>query len=137
MTTTRDKSSIESDDPHWIEWLTGAICGLVVLAMIGWMAKEALTQTGDPPQLSITVRDTERTAAGQFRVMFDVANATTSTAAGVTVRGDIVADGATVESSDVSFDYVPGQSQEHGALLFRTDPAGKKVEIIVTGYTEP
>ncbi len=38
MTISKNGKQTESADPHWIEWVTGTICTLLVAAMLGWIA---------------------------------------------------------------------------------------------------
>lgn len=137
MTRTRQETHTEHADPHWVEWLTGIVSALLVMAMLAWIAKEALLQTGEPPDFVVETVATERTAAGQYRVTFDLSNTATTTAAAVTVRGTISEAGTVTETSEITFDYVPAESETSGAMLFRRDPGGKTVDIAVTGYTEP
>lgn len=136
MTKSQNSSHTESEDPHWIEWATGIVSGALVIVMIGWVANEAWHQTDAPPDLSTAVLKTEPTSGG-FRVEFEIRNRSTTTAASVTVQGEITEDGRPVDQSDVTFDYVPAQSKAKGAMLFKTDPAGKQLRIVPTGYTDP
>jgi uncharacterized protein (TIGR02588 family) len=136
MTKSQNSSHTESEDPHWIEWATGIVSGVLVLVMIGWIGREAWRQTDVPPDLSTRILKTEPTSAG-FRVEFEIVNQAMATAAAVTVHGQISRDNQPIEDSDVTFDYVPAESKSRGAMLFRTDPAGKQLTIVPTGYTDP
>lgn len=134
--TRSARSRHTESDPHWFEWTTGFVCALMVLAMIGWMAREAWYYTGEPPELSAAILKVEP-AGGNYRVSIDVRNSAASTAASVSVRGEILRDGAVIETSDVTFDYVPAKSFANGALLFRNDPAGGELRVLPMGYTKP
>lgn len=120
-----------------MEWLTGIVSALLVIAMLVWIGKEALRQTGEPPEFTVNVLAKERTAGGQYRVTFDLSNTATTTAAAVTVRGTVAEAGTIVETSEITFDYVPAESKTSGAMLFRHDPDRNTVDIEVMGYTEP
>ncbi|MGE7368745.1 TIGR02588 family protein [Neorhizobium sp. NPDC001467] len=126
----------ETNDPHWIEWTTGTVSCILVGSMIGWIAWQAITATEEPPLLSATVTRIEK-ERDLFRVEFELGNASPTTAAAVTVMGEIGEAAQTVESAEVTFDYVPAQSKARGAMLFRTDPAGRDLRIKPAGYTEP
>jgi uncharacterized protein (TIGR02588 family) len=136
MTKSQNNSHTESAKPHWIEWATGIVCGVLVILMIGWVGKEAWRHTDAPPDLGINILKTEKTAGG-FRVEFEIRNRAMATAAAVTVHGAIVENGNAVEEGDVTFDYVPAESKSTGAMLFKTDPAGKTLSIVPTGYVDP
>ena len=45
--------SIESGEGHWIEWLTGSVSTIGVIALIGWVGFEAATQSDGAPELSV------------------------------------------------------------------------------------
>ncbi|WP_440980703.1 TIGR02588 family protein [Shinella sumterensis] len=136
MTKQENRRQRERQDPHWIEWLTGVISTLLVLAMLGWLSWEAVMRPTTPPDLSIHVVSTERAASG-YRVAFDIANTGTTTAAAVTVIGRIIQDGRVIEENPVVFDYVAAQSKTEGAIFFRNDPATGEMSIAPAGYTSP
>lgn len=136
MTISGNKGHREDGDPHWIEWVTGTLSCVVVGAMIGWIAWQAMHATQEPPLLSTTV--TEMRKVGEvYRVEFDIVNAAPTTAASVTVTGEIAGDGTVSEAADVTFDYVAARSKSHGALLFRKDPAAGEFHLRPSGYTDP
>lgn len=127
---------MESPEPHWVEWLTGAICTLLVAAMLGWIGYDIYRYRPEDARFEIAVTGVEA-QAGQYRVRFDIRNLSMTTAAQVQVRGDLQQNGATLESADVTFDYVASESRDTGTLFFRNDPRSATVTINVAGYTEP
>ncbi|KGE02106.1 MULTISPECIES: TIGR02588 family protein [Rhizobium/Agrobacterium group] len=136
MTITAHGRHTETQEPHWIEWATGMISALVVLAMITWVGWEALRKDGLPPEFSIAV--TRRTPVeGGYRVEFEITNKATATAAAVVVRGEILDGGDMIEDADVTFDYVPAESNASGAILFSQDPGAREVRVRAIGYTDP
>lgn len=136
MTRSEKGRHKERHDPHWIEWLTGLVSALLVAALLGWVGWEAVTREATPPALSIAVLVTERTAGG-YRVAFDIDNTATATAAAVTVVGRLSENGRVIEENEVTFDYVAAESKSTGAILFENDPAGRRLDIRPTGYTDP
>lgn len=125
-------------DPHWLEWVTGVICGFIVLAMIGWIAREAWYYSGAPPELSAQILDVVP-AGENYRVAIEVRNDGTSTAASVSVRGELRrrGDAVLLEASDVILDYVPASSTATGALFFQNDPEGGELSVRPMGYATP
>lgn len=128
-------SSAEEKTPHWIEWVTGTISAALVLLMIGLISWEVFTQEEAAPDLSVSVTSHSAVENGH-RVTFDIANKSTTTAADVTVRGEIIS-GDVVEETEVTFDYVAAESRSSGALLFSSDPGAHELRIRVLGYTDP
>ncbi|WP_065377150.1 hypothetical protein [Ensifer adhaerens] len=127
--------SIESGEGHWIEWLTGSVSAIGVIALIGWVGFEAATQSDGAPDLSVkTISSASRD--GGYLVMFDVENAADRTAADVVVRGEITAGNTVVETVEITLDYVPMHSRTRAGLIFRNEPAGRS-RIFATGFSEP
>ncbi|EUB98995.1 Conserved hypothetical protein CHP02588 [Rhizobium sp. CF080] len=136
MTTTANKRHSEAKEPHWIEWATGMVSALVVVAMIAWVGYKAWTDEDMQPEFSIAVTE-RRPVEGGYRVAFEISNKATATAAAVTVRGEIVDGDNVVEDAEVTFDYVPAQSKSSGAILFSQDPGAREVRVRAVGYTDP
>lgn len=136
MTRSQKGRHKERHDPHWIEWLTGLLSAALIAAMLGWIAWEAFTRQATPPALSVTVLTTEKTSGG-YRVAFDIVNTATTTAAAVTVAGQLMEGERVIEENQVIFDYVAAESKSTGAILFRNDPAGRRLDIRAAGYTDP
>ena len=122
---------------HWIEWLTGGICTLLVAAMIGWISYRAVTSSGGTPQLSVKVGSQQPVPSGGYAVSFTVENQGKRTAASVPVKGEVVDGDRVIETQEITFDYVPAQSSATGTLLFKMDPSAHTLSIGASGYTDP
>jgi uncharacterized protein (TIGR02588 family) len=136
MSENSRNRSLEKHDPHWIEWLTGLVSGLLVLGIVSLVGYEAVTQDTTPPDLIAQVGSDTAMEAGR-RIEFKIINRSDKTAAAVTVRGELVDSGNTLESHEVALDYVPGRSSARGAFIFSNDLSGRQVRIRPTGYVEP
>ncbi|PPJ46142.1 TIGR02588 family protein [Rhizobium sp. KAs_5_22] len=136
MSPSHSRRHTEADDPHWLEWLTGLIALTVIAALIGCVGWNALTERMEPPEFAIEATGMEHVPGG-YRITFDIENRANSTAAAVIVRGELTRGEESVESVDVTFDYVPGQSQSSGAILFSTDPGSARLTLRAIGYTDP
>lgn len=132
MTRSSRHGHVESATTHWVEWLMAAVSTVLVAALLGWLVFDALRYRSSPPAFALTVLSVLPQENG-YRVAFSLRNTSLSTAAGVTVRGDL----AGGESADVTFDYVASESAETGALFFRDDPRAGGLSLSVTGYTDP
>ncbi|WP_428427639.1 TIGR02588 family protein [Pararhizobium sp.] len=122
---------------HWIEWLTGGICALLVAAMIGWITYHAIVSSGGVPQLAVQILRQQPAPGGGYMVSFSIENKGARTAASVPVKGDLMNGDMVIETQEITFDYVPAQSATTGTLLFRTDPAAHELHIRASGYTDP
>ncbi|OLP55169.1 TIGR02588 family protein [Rhizobium rhizosphaerae] len=135
MSGQKTKKTVEAQG-HWIEWATGLISGLLVIAMIGIVALDALTASDAAPDLKVTIIN-QRPTSGGTQVSFIVSNLGKRSAAGVPVTGLLSREGRVVERREVIFDYVPAQSQEKGALIFSENPDGAQLELHTSGYRDP
>ena len=136
MTRSEKGRHRERHDPHWIEWLTGILSGILIAALLAWVGWEAFTRKATPPDLSVTIGTTQKLTSGHS-VAFDIHNSATTTAASVTVIGRLREGDRVIEEAHVIFDYVAAESKSTGAMLFQNDPAGRTVDIRPAGYTDP
>ena len=120
-----------------VEWMAALIGLIITLGMLGFVGWQALSSSETaPPSLSVVAGSV--TPAGEgYVVDVTISNASSATAAAVQVRGDLVNAGAIIESSEMTFDYVPGRSQKKGGLIFHHNPALMEIRLRTVGYTEP
>jgi uncharacterized protein (TIGR02588 family) len=122
--------------PHWIEWLTGLVSTLMVLAMTGWILFEAASTADRPPELSAHVLSVDRAESG-WRVMIEVRNQGDQAAAAVDVKASLLDGETEVEQAETTFDYVAAESTTRGGLYFTRDPARFRLQVVPSGFTEP
>ena len=136
MTKTSSQANIDDAKPHWIEWLTGLVSAVIVLAVIAWIGKDALMDRDSSPALKGVALQTEKQSEG-YQVHFEMRNESSATASDVTVHGEIRNGETLVETSQTKLDYVPGRSRTKGGLIFQADPTGKTIIIRASAYNEP
>ena len=136
MTNRKAKRHIEVGKPHWIEWATGFVSVLLVLALAGWLGREALMDTADTPELAVRIAEITR-KGDHYVVQIELENSAPATAAAVRVAGTLTSPEGGEEVSETTFDYAPAESITKGGLLFRADPRAGRLDIRPTGYTEP
>jgi uncharacterized protein (TIGR02588 family) len=122
--------------PRAIEWIIAGISACLVLLLIGYLLFEGATQQGEHPVLSTEILAIVPLQEG-YLVRFRVNNDGDKTAAAVDVAGTVQPQGGEVETSTVSFDYVPQHSGHEGGLMFRNDPRQFAPRLRVTGYEQP
>ncbi len=121
------------------EWLTAAVGLLLLLAAVGYMAREAVTGDDVPPYV-VVAADSVTTAHGVHQVHFTARNEGGRAAAAVTVEGrlsGVTGAAGEAETSEATLDYVPGRSERAGGLFFRGDPRTGRLELRAHGYAEP
>lgn len=133
---TSSKKNMKQVRSHWIEWATGLIATLMILAMIGWLLFEAATTRDRPPELSAKVLEVAPLSSG-WRVMIEVSNDGDQAAAAVDVKATLREGETTVEEAQTTFDYVAAGSTSRGGLMFKQDPSSFGLDVVPIGFTEP
>jgi uncharacterized protein (TIGR02588 family) len=136
MTKLTDNTSTETNQPHWIEWATGALSAILVLVVIIWIGKDALMDRDVSPNLEGRVIEVEARSHG-YQVLFEMRNGSSQTASQVTVRGEILDTLKTLETAETVMDYVPGHSRAKGGLVFQNDPRGRSISIRAISFVDP
>lgn len=120
-----------------LEWLS-AIIGLVIVAgMLGFLVLEALRESPATPPLMSVEPVRLVSFAGGYIVEVRVRNGSGSTGSAVQVEGVLGRNGKDIETSTITLDYVPGNSQRRGGLIFRNDPRQARVGLRIVGYEQP
>lgn len=120
-----------------LEWVCAALGGLLAAATLTVIALQ-IPGSDDTaaPELRVEVTGVMPAAFGAL-VRITVSNAARRTAAGVEVEGRLEEGGRTIETSRVTFDYVPRGSATRGGLWFTRDPASYTLTVRAVGYSEP
>ena len=120
-----------------LEWICAAAGGLLAAATLAVIALQIPGSDQEAvPDVQVKVSGVAPAASGHL-VRIEVSNPGKSTAAGVEVEGRLEQGGEAVETSRVTFDYVPRGSIARGGLWFARDPAGYALTVRAVGYQEP
>ena len=125
-----------SSTPHAIEWIVGIASAVLVLTLVAFVAVEAIVSPNEPPRLSVTILDDLPKVASN-EVRFQVFNAADATASAVVVRGELKSTAGSVETAEVTFDYVPARSSAKGSLIFSAPIGGREIKMYAVGYVDP
>jgi uncharacterized protein (TIGR02588 family) len=119
-----------------VEWLLGALSAVAVVALIGFLLYQALAVGNLAPEFEVMAGRIEQ-RGGAYYVEFRALNRGKITAAGATVEGTLMGGDREIETSEVTLDYLPAQSERSGALLFQNDPRTYRLQLAVKGYRNP
>lgn len=130
------KNKTEITEPPALEWLAAAIGLILVVGAVGFMIYQAVAQEKTPPNINISVDSIVPTEGG-FRVGFRVNNRGTQTASALNIEGELKKGEESIETSGVTLDYAPSNSERKGGLFFTKNPKDFDLQIRATGYEEP
>ena len=117
------------------EWVAASVATAMVVSMVVTLFLAGRRER-TPPRFAVTI-DSVAASGPDFLVQFTIRNDGHTTAAQVTVEGQLAGDEAQPETSSVTFDYVPGGSMRHGGVLFRHDPRSGQLTLRPLGFREP
>src|SRR5687767_10761644 len=104
-----------------LEWLSAGLGLVLTLAMMFVIGREALNgEPGQPPAIEAAARKVTVVPSG-FIVEIEAVNRSGGNAAIVEIEGVLMAGESAVETSSLTFDYVPGHATRKGGLFFRKD----------------
>jgi uncharacterized protein (TIGR02588 family) len=131
-----ENHSSGGEDTPLLEWITGLVGMALLLGTIGFLLWHALQANHTPPSIRVEVRAISQ-QGDQFLVQFEATNDGDQTAADVTIEGQLIRDGETVETSTATITYIPAQSMRRGGLFFTQDPGAYTLDLRATGYEKP
>jgi uncharacterized protein (TIGR02588 family) len=122
-----------------VETITGIIGLLLVLMTIGYLVYQGF-QPQEPPEIVVAATKVITQKTG-YLVEITVMNHGDKTAAGLVVTGELMPKNSennqSVESSEVTFDFVPPHSQRQGGLFFSHSPLEYDLKLYAGGYIAP
>ena len=89
---------------------------IIILAIFGYLIFQATWKESGPPQLSLTSFPDSKMANNAFEV--HVKNTGKQTAVNASIKVSLFQNGKSVESSTLSFDYIPTHSEVRGWAVF-------------------
>jgi uncharacterized protein (TIGR02588 family) len=120
-----------------LEWIAAGLGLVLTLGVIGVIGREAIAgETQQPPAIDVRAVSLRSMPSG-FLVEVVAANRSGGTGAAVTIEGELKSGETSVETSDFTFDYVPGHAERRGGLFFKEDPRKHQLELRALGYQQP
>ena len=120
-----------------LEWIAAGIGLVLTLAMLGFIGWQAWKSTGEErPAIKVDVLRIVPSADG-WLVEVAAQNLSAATAAAVQIEGELLDGERVIATSQVTLDYVPGNSERRGGLFFREDPEAHGLKVRALGYAEP
>lgn len=114
-----------------LEWTIGAASALLVLALLGFLAYEAVVSGSGLAELDVELGE-PRLVSGMTYQPVSVHNRGRRTVADVQVEGT-----RGEQASSVTLSYIGRGSHADAVLIFPGAAAGTDIEVEVKGYIEP
>lgn len=117
-------------------WGLGLLGFALSFGSVAFLLYEAAAGDASPPDVSVRVEAVAQNRNG-YLVRFRAVNEGGSTAAGLTVEGELVSGGQVAETSDTVVEYLPPHSEREGGLFFTRDPRAHELRRRAKGYEKP
>jgi uncharacterized protein (TIGR02588 family) len=121
--------------PPW-EWAFGIVGFILVAATVAFLAYQSIARDDAPPDIAVRV-ETITGVQGGYLVAISATNGGGLAAANVKVEGELRSESATIETSDMTFQYLPARSERKGGLFFVHDPRRYRIVLTARGYEKP
>ncbi|MBZ0296877.1 MAG: hypothetical protein K8L99_30225 [Anaerolineae bacterium] len=119
------------------EWAIATLGFILVCGTVLYLIAQALSGTESPPIIQSIVEEVEQISENQFLVTIKVNNQGSHTAKSLLLSGTLFDGETEIESSEVTFDYVPSSSSRQGGLYFSHNPDDFRLELHAVGYQTP
>ena len=129
------KRSRRPDIPA-LEWVFAILGFALVAGTAIFVTWHGLTRGSAPPDVSVRVDGVAQVRNG-YVVTIRGRNAGATTAKNLKVEGELTKGGEVVESAEMSFDYLPPDSERKGGLMFSKDPRQYELKLTPKGYEVP
>lgn len=121
---------------NWLEWVVLVISTVAVLAVVGFLIVDGISDDGHPPEPTVTLHEARAYASnGGWFLPADVFNRGDSAAEAVVLRATATVAGDE-EESDVTLDYLPAGTRVEIAFAFSAEPEGE-VSVHPVGFRLP
>lgn len=132
----KDNEDERSETNERLEWIVASISAVIVVALLGFILFEAVTKTGDRPDISFAINGGGAMAAG-YVIEVEVRNDGHVTVASVDIEAEAVLGAEETEISSVTLDYLPAESHAEVGLVFSRQVDPEQVRLRVLGYRYP
>ena len=120
----------------FLEWVMAIIGLVIVTGAISYLVYKGLTEKKTPPQILLKV-DSITITGTNYLVQVKAINQGGETVKELMIEGTLNSKGTVIETSTITFDYVPAKSEQMGGLFFTSDPHSLKMQLRALGYEQP
>jgi uncharacterized protein (TIGR02588 family) len=132
----RQEGGRDSRGKLWLEGIAATLGALLTLGTLAAILWDAWRDSGRPAFVVVEPRSITEAERG-FVMQLRAENRGDHAAAQVLVQGELKRGEEVLETSETTFDHVPGHSYRDGGLFFTQDPRTFAVEVRALGYVDP
>jgi uncharacterized protein (TIGR02588 family) len=119
-----------------LEWVVGGVGAALVGGAVAFLVYHSLTRDRTPPDVRVVAERVLELQDG-YLVQFRATNRGGSTAAELTIEGELTGPDGDTETSEATLDYLPPRSDREGGLMFSGDPRPGQLSLRARGYAKP
>ena len=119
-----------------LEWVVAVIGFLLVTGAISFLFYTGMTEKKLPPLITLKI-DSIQASGTNYLVTVKAINQGSETVKELLIEGKLKTKSSEIESSNLTFDYLPSQSERLGGLLFTSDPHNFTIQLRALGYEQP
>ncbi len=120
----------------FLEWVVAIIGLMIVTGAISYLVYQGLTEKKTPPQILLKVNSITITGTN-YLVQVKAINQGGETVKELQIEGTLKNKGSVIETSNITFAYVPAKSERMGGLFFTDDPRTLTLQLRALGYEQP
>jgi uncharacterized protein (TIGR02588 family) len=118
------------------EWAAAGVGLALVVAAVVFMLYKGFARDGAPPQVVIETESIVQHRGG-YLVTIRAVNRGDVTAADVKVEGQLQGASGVAETSEMTFQFLPPNSERKGGLFFTKNPRDFELKLMPKGYEVP
>ena len=119
-----------------LEWIFALVGAALITFTLGWIVWQGLTREAVFPHFSFEVQSVVALDDG-YLLTVQAINRGEQTASDVKVEGVLASSAGQVETSEMTFKYLPPRSPKKGGLFFMNDPRALRLTLSAKGYEAP
>jgi uncharacterized protein (TIGR02588 family) len=119
-----------------MEWVAASVGLALVCTAIAYLTYQGLTRGASPPDVSVEAEAIVQLRDG-YVVTIRAMNRGDTTAADVSVEGRLESASGVAETSEMTFQYLPPNSERKGGMFFAKDPRQFTLKLRPKGYETP
>ncbi len=132
----KDRDRDISRKTPFLELVVAVIGLLLIAATMGFMVYRAVWGSQSPPDIVVTI-DSIQPVSNGYLVNINTVNNGGMTAQGLTIEAELSSNSESVETSEITIEYLPSYSERKGGIFFTNNPGDFELKVRPKGYEQP